>query len=40
VVASEVDTSIRLSVEKYPENGKPTEIPIRQNIKLKIVETK
>lgn len=40
ILSSEVDTRVRLSVEKYPENGKPTEIPIYQNLKLRMSEEK
>ena len=38
LVNSEVETKIRLSVEKYPENGQPTEIPIHQTMKLRLAE--
>jgi hypothetical protein len=38
LVSSEVDTNIRLSVEKYPENGQPAEIPIQQSMTLKLSE--
>jgi uncharacterized protein (DUF2147 family) len=38
LVGSEVETNIRLSVDKYPENGKATEIPIRQKMTLSLTE--
>lgn len=36
LVSSEVTTTIRLSVAKYPENGQPTEIPIQQKMSLQL----
>lgn len=36
--SSETETMIRLSVAKYPENGKPTEIPIQQTMALTLTE--
>jgi hypothetical protein len=38
LTGSDVDTNIRLSVERYPENGQPTEIPIRQTMTLSLTE--
>ncbi len=38
LISSEVDTNIRLSVEKFPENGQPTEIPIQQTMTLTLTE--
>jgi hypothetical protein len=40
VTASEINTRIRLSVAKYPENGQPTEIPIDQEMRLELKEAK
>lgn len=40
MTSSQVDTLIRLSVAKYPENGKPTEIPIQQTMSLTLTEQK
>lgn len=36
MVSSDISTNILLSVAKYPENGKPTEIPIRQKMSLQL----
>jgi hypothetical protein len=38
LTGSDVDTNIRLSVDKYPENGQPTEIPIHQTMALTLTE--
>ncbi len=38
LTGSEIDTNIRLSVDKYPENGQPTEIPIHQTMALTLTE--
>ena len=37
LVSSDVSTNIRLSVAKFPENGKPAEIPIQQKLSLQLL---
>ena len=39
LVSSEVSTNIRLSVAKFPENGKPAEIPIQQKMSLTLLQS-
>ena len=39
LVSSEVSTNIRLSVAKFPENGKPAEIPIQQKMSLQLIQS-